>query len=224
MTAIGEGMLQANDMLMRESAGGGEHRGNVIVLLTDGATTPAVPWSSPSKNRPRQQHPAPTSSASRSKPGPPFKITRLPRKPRASGRSQEAPGEDIATPATPNNSTRPTRKSNALEKARFTTTEQLRASQPSRPSHSGAIPTRRRTLSPHGAPLPRTLVAQSVPPAPGNRPTTFSGCAAISAPGSAAARSPTTFTRFLPKRATTPGRWPCGHPQSNWCHRRSLCG
>jgi Ca-activated chloride channel homolog len=36
MTAIGEGMLQANDMLMRESAPGGEHRGNVIVLLTDG--------------------------------------------------------------------------------------------------------------------------------------------------------------------------------------------
>ncbi len=36
MTAIGEGLLQANDMLMRESTPGGERRGNVIVLLTDG--------------------------------------------------------------------------------------------------------------------------------------------------------------------------------------------
>jgi Ca-activated chloride channel family protein len=36
MTAIGEGLLQANDILMRGSEPGDEHRGNVIVLLTDG--------------------------------------------------------------------------------------------------------------------------------------------------------------------------------------------
>ncbi len=48
MTAIGEGLLVARDMLRRDaaSAGGGdrgEHRGNVIVLLTDGENNTGRP-------------------------------------------------------------------------------------------------------------------------------------------------------------------------------------
>jgi Ca-activated chloride channel family protein len=42
MTAIGEGLLTARDMLQRE-ASEGEHRGNVIILLTDGENNTGRP-------------------------------------------------------------------------------------------------------------------------------------------------------------------------------------
>src|ERR1700687_1201176 len=44
MTAIGEGLLTARDVLLRESAGG-DQRGNVIVLLTDGENNTGRPVS-----------------------------------------------------------------------------------------------------------------------------------------------------------------------------------
>ncbi len=42
MTAIGEGLSQASDMLLRESVEG-ERSGNVIVLLTDGESNTGRP-------------------------------------------------------------------------------------------------------------------------------------------------------------------------------------
>jgi Ca-activated chloride channel family protein len=42
MTAIGEGLLQARDVLLRQTAGG-ERRGNVVVLLTDGENNTGRP-------------------------------------------------------------------------------------------------------------------------------------------------------------------------------------
>ena len=42
MTAIGEGLLQARDMLLRETAVG-DRRGNVVVLLTDGENNTGRP-------------------------------------------------------------------------------------------------------------------------------------------------------------------------------------
>ena len=63
MTAIGEGLLTARDMLQRE-ASGGDRRGNVIVLLTDGENNTGRPVDFALREL-KARGSRPTSSASR---------------------------------------------------------------------------------------------------------------------------------------------------------------